>query len=83
MSKSITLEIILRKRDISTGEKDDSMSLFIKTFNISTGTQRGEILAADLGSLAEEGLQMKGFYQYSLVMKLSPGQVKSSIASDS
>ena len=60
------------------------MSLFTKTFNISTGTQSGEILAADLGSLAEEGgLQMEGFYQYSLVVKLSPGQVKSSIASDS
>lgn len=83
VSKPITLEIILRKRDIVTGEDDNSRLLFTKTFNISKDLQKGEINDTDLGLSIKGGIQMEGFYKYSLVMKLSPGQVQSSIASDS
>ena len=92
VSKPITLKIILRKKDIVTGENDDSISLFTKTFNVSKSIQGGEINVDNLESSIKvehpelsikEGIRMEGFYKYSLVMKLSPGQVQSSIASDS
>ena len=44
----------------------------------------GNITVENLESkIKNEGIQMESFHEYSLIMKLSPGQVQSSAASDS
>lgn len=82
VSKPITLEIVLRNREAFSSNNNDR-PLFSATFNISKENQKGDITINNLISEIKEGIQMESFHEYSLIMKLSPGQVQSSAASDS
>ena len=78
VSKTIELTIVLRE---SNGLTTTDTEVFTKTFNVSTGEQKGSITESNLSYTT--GIQLDSRHRYSLIMKLSPGQVKSGIASNS
>ena len=80
VSKTIKLTIVLRK---SNGIVNNDTEVFTKTFNVSKDTQEGSITVDNLYNTIKAGISLTSYYSYSLIMKLSPGQVKSGITSDS
>lgn len=80
VSKTIKLTIVLRK---SNGIVNNDAEVFTKTFNVSKDTQEGSITVDNLYNTIKAGISLTSYYSYSLIMKLSPGQVKSGITSDS
>ena len=79
VSKAITMIIALRDFDLLNNATTDT-PLFTQTFNVSNSTQSAIITEANL---TLKSITMVSLHSYSLVMKLSPGQVQSSIKSDS
>lgn len=79
VSKAITMTIVLRDFDLLNNATTDT-PLFTQTFKVSNSTQKAIITEANL---TPKSITMTKLHSYSLVMKLSPGQVQSSIKSDS
>ena len=71
--------IALRDFDLLNNTTTDT-PLFTQTFNVSNSTQSAIITEANL---TPKNITMTSLHSYSLIMKLSPGQVQSSIKSDS
>ena len=82
VSKNITLTIVLRDTDVISNTTKD-ISLYTKTFGVSKNNQKGLVHEGLLNPSIISGISMKSMHGYSLIMKLSPGQVQSSISSDS
>lgn len=73
------MTIVLRDFDLLNNATTDT-PLFTQTFKVSNSTQKAIITEANL---TPKSITMTKLHSYSLVMKLSPGQVQSSIKSDS
>lgn len=80
VSKAITMIIALRDFDLLNNTTTDT-PLFTQTFKVSNSNQRGTLTERNL--TIPENITMTSRHSYSLIMKLSPGQVQSSIKSDS
>lgn len=72
--------IALRDFDLLNNTTTDT-PLFTQTFKVSNSNQRGTLTERNL--TIPENITMTSRHSYSLIMKLSPGQVQSSIKSDS